>query len=112
MEWQERPPGMGWLKRWWRPGPDRPDWAEVANELLIQSAGLKPGNARNTVGEWISQTWPIKSRSDKHPNSLKEMVEAAHKYNAKISVMRAPSDLRLSMPAFHHPFAKKQKPSY
>src|SRR5258706_7472039 len=99
---------VGWLKRWWRPSPDRPDWAEGANELLIQSAGLKPENARNTVREGITKTCPIKSRSEKLPNSLKEMVEAAHKYNAKISVMRAPSDLRLSMPAFHHPFAKNR----
>ena len=99
---------VGWLKRWWRPIPDRPDWAEVANVLLFQSSNLKPEITSNMVGEWISQTWPIKIRSEKLPNSLKAMVEAAQKYNARISVMRAPSNLRLNMPAFHHPFAKNR----
>ena len=99
---------VGWLKRWWRPGPDRPDWAEVANALLLQSSNLKPEIAANTAGEWICQTWPIKTRSDKLPNSLRELTEAAQKYNAKISVMRAPLGLRLNMPAFHHPFAKNR----
>ena len=36
------------------------------------------------------------------------MVETAQKYNTKISVMRAPADLRLNMPAFHHPFARNR----
>ena len=39
----------------------------------------------------------------------KEMVEAAQKYNVTISVMRAPADLRLKMPAFHHLFTKNKK---
>ena len=34
------------------------------------------------------------------------MVETAQKYNT--SVMRAPADLRLNMPAFHHPFARNR----
>ena len=38
---------VGWLKRWWRPAPNRPDWAEVANELIYQSAHQKI--ERNTV---------------------------------------------------------------
>ena len=33
---------------------------------------------------------------------------AAQKYNAKISVMGATSDLRLNMSAFHHPLAKNR----
>ena len=40
---------------------------------------------------------------------LREMIEAACKYNAALSVMRAPTDLRLKMLAFHHLFAKKRK---
>jgi len=40
--------------------------------------------------------------------SLKEMIETAQKYNAKISVMRATPELKLGMPAFHHPFAKNR----
>ena len=61
---------VGWLKRWWRTEPDRPDWAEVANELIFQSANQKPIVTRNTVKEWIYQTWPIKTRSEKLPKSL------------------------------------------
>jgi hypothetical protein len=99
---------VGWLKKWWHPGPDRPDWAEVANELVYQGADQKPNIMRNTVEEWISQTWPIKIRSNKIPYSLREMIEAAQKYNARISVTRATADLRLNMPAFHHPFAKNR----
>ena len=49
------------------------------------------------------------TRSECLPNTLKEMVEAAQKYNVTLSVMRAPTDLRLEMPAFHHPFAKNKK---
>ena len=100
---------VDWLKRWWRPGPDRPDWAWVANEIIFQSAQLKPNIARSAVREWICQTWPIKTRSEFMTKSLKEMIEAARKYNAALSVMRAPSELRLEMPAFHHPFAKNKK---
>ena len=81
---------VGWLKRWWRPIPDRPDWAWVANELVFQCAQQKPTVARPTVKEWICQTWPIKIRSELIPKSLREMIEAAQKYNATISVMRAP----------------------
>ena len=99
---------VGWLKRWWRPEPDRPDWAWVANELVFQGAQQKPNIARPTVREWICQTWPIKIRSEQIPKSLKEMIEAAQKYNATISVTRAPRKLRLEMPAFHHPFAKNK----
>jgi len=33
---------VGWLKRWWRPDPDRLDWAWVANELVFQNAFQKP----------------------------------------------------------------------
>ena len=80
---------VGWLKRWWRPEPNRPDWAEIVNGLVYHSTYQKPNMTRNTVKEWISQTWPIKIQSDKIPNSLKEMLEAAQKYNVTISVMRA-----------------------
>jgi len=91
---------VGWLKRWWRMEPDRPDWAEVANELVYQSANQTLKVTRNTVKEWIHQTWPIKSCSEKLPKSLKEMIETAQKYNAKISVMRATPELKMGMPAF------------
>ncbi|SRR5258706_3855169 len=39
---------------------------------------------------------------------MREMIETTQKYNTLISVMRAPGNLRLSMPAFHHPFAKNR----
>ena len=111
---------VGWLKRWWHPAPDRPDWAEVAthlsdsfaghlwqaNELVYQSTHQKI--ERNSVREWIGQTWPVRTWSEQLPTSLKEMIQTAQKYNASISVMRAPQDLRLTMPAFHHPFAKNR----
>jgi len=51
---------VGWLKRWWRPEPDRPDWAWIANEMAFQSVGNKPTLAKSTVTEWIYQSWPIK----------------------------------------------------
>jgi len=93
---------VGWLKRWWRPGPDRPDWAWIANELVFQSAQQKPEVTRNTLKEWIYQTWPIKIKSERLTKSMREMIEAAQKYNATISLMRVPTNLRLEMPAFHH----------
>ena len=97
---------VGWLKRWWRPAPDRPDWAEVANELVYQSTHQKI--ECTLVSKWIGQTWLARTRLDQLPSSLKEMIQAAQKYNVTISVLRAPRDLRLSMPAFHHPFAKNR----
>jgi len=99
---------VGWLKRWWRMEPDRPDWAEVANELIYQSANQTLKVTRNTVKEWIHQTWPIKPCSEKLPKSLKEMIETAQKYNTKISVMRATPELKMGMPAFHHLFARNR----
>ena len=99
---------VGWLKRWWRPEPDRPDWAWVANELVFQSAHQKPIIAKTTVREWICQSWPIKIRSECLTNSMREMIKAAQKYNASLSVMRVSTDLRLEMPAFYHPFAKNK----
>ena len=50
----------------------------------------------------------IKTRSDKILDSLKEMIAAAQKYNAKISVMRATKALRMNMPVLHHPFMKNR----
>jgi len=100
---------VDWLKRWWRPGPDRPDWAWVVNELIFQSAQQKLNIARTAVNEWICQTWPIKTKSELMTKLLREMVEAAWKYNAALSVMRAPMELRLDMPAFHHPFTKNRR---
>jgi len=97
-----------WLKRWWHPEPDRLDWAEVANELTYQNAHQTQKPARNIVREWISQTWLVKTRTDQLLQSLRELIETAQKYNATISVMRAPRDLRLNMPAFHHPHAKNR----
>ena len=99
---------VGWLKRWWRPEPDRPDWAEVANKLAYQNTHQKPKIEKNSVREWITQTWTVRTRSDQLPKSMREMIETTQKYNASISVMRAPGNLRLSMPAFHHPFAKNR----
>ena len=99
---------VGWLKRWWHPEPDRPDWAWVANEIMFQGAQQKPSIPKDTVHEWVCQTWPIKIQSEKLPDSLREMVEAAQKYNVALSVMRAPMALRLGMPAFHHPFARNK----
>jgi len=58
--------------------------------------------------EWICQSWPVKIKSDRIPKSLREMIETAQKYNTTISVMRAPKELKLNMPAFHHPFAKNR----
>ena len=51
---------VGWLKRWWCPEPDRPDWAWVANEIIFQGAQQKPSIPKDTVCEWVCQTWPIK----------------------------------------------------
>ena len=45
---------IGWLERWWKPEPHRPDWAWVANGLIFQSANQKPPLARSQVREWIS----------------------------------------------------------
>src|SRR5258706_5935764 len=81
---------VGWLKRWWRPEPKRPDWAEVANELTYQNAHQKQRIPRNTIREWISQTWKVKTQSNQLPQSLKEMIQMAQKYNMTISVMKAP----------------------
>ena len=99
---------VGWLKRWWCTKLDRPDWAKIANEIMYQSAHQKPNIARSTIKEWICQTWLIKSRLELLPKSLKEMIKAAQKYNIRISVMRALPNLRLSMPAFHHPFKRNR----
>ena len=99
---------MGWLKRWWRPEPNRPDWAWIANEMASQSTNSKPKIAKSTIREWICQTWPIRPRSEHLTNSLREMIDAARKYNVTLSVIRAPVALRLEMPAFHHPFAKNR----
>ena len=99
---------IDWLKRWWNPGHERPDWAWVANELVYQSAQQKPEIPRATISEWVSQTWLAKTRSARLTTSMKEMLEAAQKYNVSLSVMRAPTSLRLDMPAFHHPFARNR----
>ena len=52
---------VGWLKRWWNPGLDRPDWAWVANEMVYQSTQNKPGLPCTTINEWICQTWQAKT---------------------------------------------------
>jgi len=63
---------------------------------------------RNTVKEWIYQTWLIKTCSEKLPKLLKEMIGTAQKYNVTISVMRATQELKMGMLAFHHPFTKNR----
>jgi len=52
---------VGWLKRWWCPEPNRPDWAEVANKLAYQNTHQKPKIEKNSVREWITQTWTVKT---------------------------------------------------
>jgi hypothetical protein len=99
---------IGWLKRWWHPEPDRPDWAWVSNEIMLQSAQHKPDKVRLSTKEWICQSWPIKTQSSYLPDSLKEAIIVTQKYNVSISVMRAPTNLQLEMLAFHHPFAKNK----
>ena len=99
---------VGWLKRWWRPEPDRPKWAWVANDLMFQCARQQPKFERTTLSKWIGQSWQIKNRSELLPTSLKEMAKAAQKYNASISGMRASTDQRLELPAFFHPYAKNK----
>ena len=84
---------IGWLKRWWSMEPERLDWAWVANELAYQSAHHKPAVAQTSVQEWICQTWPVKIHSECLPNSLKEMLIAAQKYNVIFSVLKAPTEL-------------------
>ena len=81
---------VGWLKKWWHPKLDRPDWAYVANELVYQSTQQKPAIAHTLVKEWICQTWPVKIRLEQLLLSLREMIDMSQKYNVAISVMRAP----------------------
>ena len=99
---------MSWLKRWWKPEPDRPNWAWIVNEIIFLNASQKPTVDQSTVKEWICQSWRVKTQSNHLPVSVKEMIGAAMKYNAAISVSRAPGKLRLEMPAFYHPFARNK----
>jgi len=103
---------VGWLKRWWRPKPDRPEWAWVANDLLDRCAIKRHKEEEPSAREWITQSWQINSRSESLPKSLKEMVKTVRKYNATISNMRILMDQRLDMLAFHHPFAKNKHLQY
>ncbi len=52
---------VGWLKRWWHLEPERPDWAELANEITYQNTHQKQRIPWNTVKEWISQMWKVKT---------------------------------------------------
>jgi len=49
-----------------------------------------------------------KTRSGLLPLSLREMINAAQKYNTTISGMRASMDQRLNIPAFYHPYVKNR----
>ena len=99
---------VGWLKQWWQPKPDRPEWAWVANDLMFQCMRQQPKFERTTLSKWIGQSWQIKNQLELLPTSLKEMAKAVQKYNTSISGMRASTNQRLELPAFFHPYTKNK----
>jgi len=100
---------VGWLNRWWRPEPDRPEWAWVANDLMFQCAKQQPKFGRTTLSEWIGQSWQVENKLELLPTLLKEMAKAVQKYKETISGMRASANQPLEMPArLLPPICKKQ----
>jgi hypothetical protein len=101
---------VGWLKRWWRPEPDRPDWAWIANDMVFQSANDKPRVTKSTITEWICQTWPIKPRSEHLTNSLREMIEASTKIQCYIVSDESTGSSPSRNASISPPICKEQKP--
>jgi ribonuclease HI len=98
-----------WIKRWLAPEENRPKWAWAANAILESCKQNSPRVDTDAITEWIEQRWRVKIRTEKMPDSLRKMLYAAQKYNVKISVLRAPITLKLSMPAFFHPAIKQKR---
>ncbi|CCA75615.1 hypothetical protein PIIN_09606, partial [Serendipita indica DSM 11827] len=90
-----------WLKRWLQAEPNRPTWAYALNSMLEDSSGCEVD--RNTITEWLEQGWHQKPRSTNLTKSAADLIATAKKYNVHISVIRASHELKLNMPAFHHP---------
>jgi ribonuclease HI/exonuclease III len=98
-----------WLRRWLIPGEARPKWAFAANEIIANARQNNPKVDENCITEWEEQRWNSKLNVEQMPNSLREMIKAAKRYNLKISVLRAPIALKLSMPAFFHPGSENNR---
>ena len=57
--------------------------------------------------EWLNEHPALQDGARLQALEINHM-SAAQKYNASISVLRAPKELRLVMPAFHHPYVKNR----
>ncbi|CAG8676568.1 14112_t:CDS:2, partial [Acaulospora colombiana] len=92
-----------WIKRWLTPGEDRPKWAWAANAILEGAIRSRPMITKDAITEWIEQRWHEQGNSPLIPESVRHMMKAARTYNVKISILRAPPELKEAMPAFFHP---------
>jgi hypothetical protein len=92
-----------WLKRWMTSDRERPKWAWAVNELLAGVRVSAPAVHPSIITEWVEQKWKSKINVEEIPQSLRSLIRAAKQYNLKISVVRAPMELKLRMPAFSHP---------
>lgn len=73
--------------------------------MIARNAKKSPKVTEEATTEWIEQVWREKNRSGDLPTSIGSMLKTGKKYNIKISVLRAPMELKLNMPAFFHPGA-------
>jgi hypothetical protein len=92
-----------WLKRWMTADKERPKWTWAVNEILVGARASAPTVDPSVITEWVEQKWKSKINIDDIPQSLRNLIRAAKRYNLKISVLRAPMELKLQMPAFSHP---------
>jgi ribonuclease HI len=98
-----------WLRKWLTPDENRPKWTWVANAIIEETKQTSPQVDEDAITEWIEQRWHERIRSELLTPSLKEMLTAAQKHNIKISILRAPPELKLKMPAFFHPGMKSSR---
>jgi hypothetical protein len=92
-----------WLKRWMSNDEERPKWAWAVNEILVDARASNPTIDPNIITEWVEQKWKSKINVDKIPQSLRNLIKAAKRYNIKVSMVRALTELKLQMPTFSHP---------
>ncbi|KAH9480754.1 hypothetical protein JR316_0007354 [Psilocybe cubensis] len=102
------------LRNFTKPPKDRPRWAKVADQILVLNANQAfdvPDVAKED--NYFLQNWTAKLQSNPNiPDSLRDMLATARKYNVGVHDVNPGKQMREQMPIWHHIGFDPNKRSY
>lgn len=93
-----------WLKKWTTTtGKDKPLWAHLTDEIIMQNIPDKPMVEELSSQDWMLQNWhESMSRDSKISKPIREMLRVARKYNAGVEALQLSTEAKQGMPVWHH----------